>query len=167
MRLKHGREQCSMRDISLFHHCPIAIAICRRRHSNCIVAIKACCTFSPRCLFGINPSSIRFTCLLAFPGLFRGALDARARVINDAMKLAAAERLASLVTEQEFEEGQIIPQAMNYDVAPALAAAVAQAAMDSGVARVRVDPQAVARHCHDFIYEGILTPVPILEEIQK
>ena len=104
---------------------------------------------------------------LAFPGLFRGALDVRARVINDAMKLAAAERLASLVTEQEFEEGQIIPQAMNYDVAPALAAAVAQAAMDSGVARVRVDPQAVARHCHDFIYEGILTPVPTLEEIQK
>src|SRR6266581_6400635 len=103
---------------------------------------------------------------LAFPGLFRGALDVRARVINDAMKLAAAERLASLVTEQEFEEGQIIPQAMNYDVAPALAAAVAQAAMDTGVARVRVDPQAVARHCHDFIYEGILTPVPTLEEIQ-
>lgn len=47
---------------------------------------------------------------LAFPGLFRGALDVRARVINDAMKLAAAECLASLVTEQEFEEGWIIPQ---------------------------------------------------------
>ncbi len=101
---------------------------------------------------------------LAFPGLFRGALDVRARVINDAMKLAAAERLASLVTEQEFEEGRIIPQTMNYDVAPALAATVAQAAMDSGVARLRVDPQLVAKHCHDFVYEGLLTPVPPLEE---
>jgi malate dehydrogenase (oxaloacetate-decarboxylating) len=103
---------------------------------------------------------------LAFPGLFRGALDVRACVINDAMKLAAAERLASLVTDQEFAEGQIIPLAMNYDVAPALAAAVAQAAMDSGVARLRVDPQLVAQHCHDFIYEGLLTPVPPLEELQ-
>jgi malate dehydrogenase (oxaloacetate-decarboxylating) len=102
---------------------------------------------------------------LAFPGLFRGALDVRARVINDAMKLAAAERLASLVTDQEFAEGQIIPQAMNYDVAPALAAAVAQAAMDSSVARLRVNPQLVAEHCHDFIYEGLLAPVPPLEEL--
>ncbi|HEX9134934.1 MAG TPA: malic enzyme-like NAD(P)-binding protein, partial [Ktedonobacteraceae bacterium] len=101
---------------------------------------------------------------LAFPGLFRGALDARARVINDAMKLAAAERLASLVTEKEFEEGQIIPQAMNYDVAPSLAAAVAQASMDTGVARIRVDPRIVAQHCHDYIYEGIMMPVPALEE---
>jgi len=54
---------------------------------------------------------------------------------------------------------------MNYDVAPALAAAVAQAAMDSGVARLRVDPQLVAQHCHDFIYEGLLAPVPPLEEL--
>jgi len=101
---------------------------------------------------------------LAFPGLFRGALDTRARVINDEMKVAAAERLASLVTSQELEEGQIIPQSMNYDVAPAIAAAVAQAAMDSGVARLRVDPQLVMQHCHDFIYEGLLTPVPAVGE---
>jgi malate dehydrogenase (oxaloacetate-decarboxylating) len=104
---------------------------------------------------------------LAFPGLFRGALDVRACVINDAMKLAAAERLASLVSERELEEGQIIPLAMNYDVAPALAAAVAQAAMDSGVARLRVDPQVVAEHCRDFIYEGIMAPVPPLEDTQS
>jgi malate dehydrogenase (oxaloacetate-decarboxylating) len=90
-----------------------------------------------------------------------------ARVINDAMKLAAAERLASLVTDQELQEGQIIPLAMNYDVAPALAAAVAQAAMDSGVARLRVDPQLVTEHCHDFVYEGLLAPVPSLEELHS
>jgi len=102
---------------------------------------------------------------LAFPGLFRGALDVRARVINDEMKLAAAERLASLVTEQELEEGLIIPQSMNYDVAPQLAAAVAQAAMDSSAARLRVNPQLVAQYCRDFVYEGLLTPVPAVEEL--
>jgi malate dehydrogenase (oxaloacetate-decarboxylating) len=79
------------------------------------------------------------------------------------MKLAAAQRLASLVSDRDLENGQIIPQAMNFDIAPALAAAVAQAAMESGVARLRVDPQVVAQHCHDFIYEGILTPVPPVE----
>ncbi len=103
---------------------------------------------------------------LAFPGLFRGALDVRARTVNDEMKLAAAERLASMVTDRELQEGQIIPQAMDYDIAPAIAAAVAQAAMETGVARLRVDPQLVAQHCRDFIYEGLMTPVPPADEIQ-
>jgi len=101
---------------------------------------------------------------LVFPGLFRGALDVRAHHINEAMKLAAAERLAAMVSDREREDGQIIPPAMSYDIAPALAAAVAQAAMESGVARLRVNPQTVAEHCYDFIYEGILTPVPPLED---
>jgi len=103
---------------------------------------------------------------LAFPGLFRGALDVRAHLINDEMQLAAAERLASLVSEKQLQEGQIIPQAMNYDIAPAVAAAVAKAAMDSGAARIRVDPQMVAQCCLDFVYEGFLTPVPALEEMR-
>ncbi len=103
---------------------------------------------------------------LVFPGLFRGALDVRARVINEAMKLAVAERLAAMVSEPELEAGQVIPQAMNYDIAPALAATVARAAMASGVARLRVDPHVVAQHCRDFIYEGLLTPVPSLEETE-
>ena len=101
---------------------------------------------------------------LVFPGLFRGALDARARVINEPMKFAAAERLAAMVSERERQDGQIIPPAMSYDIAPALAEAVAQAAMDSGVARLRVDPHMVAQNCYDFIYEGILMPVPPLED---
>jgi malate dehydrogenase (oxaloacetate-decarboxylating) len=103
---------------------------------------------------------------LAFPGLFRGALDVHAHLINDEMQLAAAERLASLVSEKQLQEGQIIPQAMNYDIAPAVAAAVAKAAMDSGAARIRVDPQMVAQCCLDFVYEGFLTPVPALEEMR-
>ncbi len=102
---------------------------------------------------------------LVFPGLFRGALDVRARRVNEAMKIAAAERLAALVSDHDLQEGQIIPPAMNYEVAPALAAAVAQAAMETGVARLHVDPQLVERSCRDFIYEGILAPVPALNEI--
>jgi malate dehydrogenase (oxaloacetate-decarboxylating) len=101
---------------------------------------------------------------LVFPGLFRGALDVRACLVNTEMKLAAAECLASLVREQDLQEGQIIPLAMNYEVAPALAAAVAQAAMDSGVARLHVDALLVARSCSDFIYEGIMVSVPALQE---
>jgi len=92
--------------------------------------------------------------------------NVRAHLINEEMQLAAAERLASLVSENQLQEGQIIPQAMNYDVAPAVAAAVAQAAMDSGAARIRVDPQMVAQRCLDFVYEGLLTPVPALEEMR-
>lgn len=101
---------------------------------------------------------------LVFPGLFRGALDVRARHVNDDMKIAAAGRLAALVTDRELQEGQIIPPAMSYEVAPALAAAVAQAAMDSGVARLRVDAELVERYCRDFIYEGFMAPVPSLDE---
>lgn len=99
---------------------------------------------------------------LVFPGLFRGALDVRARLVNEAMKIAAAERLAALVSEHDLQEGQIIPPAMNYEVAPALAAAVAQAAMDSGVARILVDAHLVEQYCRNFIYEGIMASVPAL-----
>ncbi len=104
---------------------------------------------------------------LVFPGLFRGALDVRARRVNEAMKIAAAERLAALVSDHDLQEGQIIPPAMNYEVAPVLAAAVAQAAMETGVARLHVDPQLVERSCRDFIYEGIMAPVPALNELPR
>ena len=73
--------------------------------------------------------------VLAFPGIFRGALDARASDINDAMKLAAARALAGLITEGELREDNIIPSAFDKRVAPAIAAAVAQAARETGTAR--------------------------------
>jgi malate dehydrogenase (oxaloacetate-decarboxylating) len=104
---------------------------------------------------------------LVFPGLFRGALDVRARHINQAMKIAAAQRLAALVSDRDLQEGQIIPPAMNYEVAPALAAAVAQAAMDTGEALLHVDARLVERYCRDFIYEGIMAPVPSLDETKQ
>lgn len=82
--------------------------------------------------------------VLAFPGLFRGAIDVQATDINDAMKIAAAHALAELVTPEELGENKIIPSTLNPEVAPLVAAATARAAMDSGVARVTIDPQVVA-----------------------
>ena len=73
--------------------------------------------------------------VLAFPGIFRGALDARARDINREMKLAAAKAIASLVADSELSAEYIIPSALDPRVAPAVAAAVAAAARDTGVAR--------------------------------
>ena len=74
--------------------------------------------------------------VLVFPGIFRGALDVRARDINDAMKVAAAKAIASLIPESELREDNIIPSAFDpRGVAKAVAAAVAQAARDTGVAR--------------------------------
>ena len=74
--------------------------------------------------------------VLAFPGVFRGALDVRARDINEPMKLAAAHALAALIPESELSAENIIPAPLDPRVAPAVAAAVAQAARESGVARL-------------------------------
>ena len=74
--------------------------------------------------------------VLAFPGIFRGALDVRAREINEEMKLAAAEALAGLVTPEELATDYVLPRAFDPRVGPTVAAAVAKAARDSGVARV-------------------------------
>jgi malate dehydrogenase (oxaloacetate-decarboxylating) len=73
---------------------------------------------------------------LAFPGIFRGALDARASDINDDMKLAAAAALAGLIPDEELSADYIIPAAFDPRVKDAVAAAVKQAAYDSGVARI-------------------------------
>ena len=74
--------------------------------------------------------------VLAFPGIFRGAFDVRAREINEAMKLAAAKALAELVSPEELSEEYIIPAAFDKRVGAAVAKAVAEAARASGVARI-------------------------------
>jgi malate dehydrogenase (oxaloacetate-decarboxylating) len=73
--------------------------------------------------------------VLAFPGVFRGALDVRASTITDGMKLAAAEAIAAAVGPDELEADYVIPSVFNRDVAPAVADAVARAAEEAGVAR--------------------------------
>jgi len=84
--------------------------------------------------------------VLAFPGMFRGAIDVRATDINDAMKVAAAKAIASCVTDEELNAQFIIPSTLNPEVAPAVAAATAQAAIDSGIARNPIDPKIVAEN---------------------
>lgn len=72
---------------------------------------------------------------LGFPGIFRGALDVRASVINEEMKLAASRALASLVSDEELSPERIIPDALDERVVPAVAKGVADAAISTGVAR--------------------------------
>ena len=74
--------------------------------------------------------------VLAFPGVFRGAFDVRASNINEEMKMAAAQALANLIPDDELSAEYIIPKAFDPKVGPAVAKAVAQAARDSGVARI-------------------------------
>jgi malate dehydrogenase (oxaloacetate-decarboxylating) len=74
--------------------------------------------------------------VLAFPGIFRGALDVRAKEINEEMKLAAAHAIAGLVTEEELNEEYIIPKAFDKRVAKAVAKAVSEAAIKTGVNRI-------------------------------
>ena len=74
--------------------------------------------------------------VLAFPGIFRGAFDVRAKEINDEMKLAASEALANLITDEELSPEYSIPKAFDKRVGPAVAKAVAEAAKRTGVARI-------------------------------
>ena len=74
--------------------------------------------------------------VLAFPGIFRGTFDVRARDINEEMKIAAAKAIAGVITDDELSADYIIPKAFDPRVRDAVAAAVAQAARDTGVARI-------------------------------
>ena len=74
--------------------------------------------------------------VLAFPGIFRGTFDVRASEINDEMNMAAAHALADLISHEELSPDYIIPKAFDPRVGPAVAKAVAQAARDTGVARI-------------------------------
>ncbi|MBS4176054.1 NAD(P)-dependent malic enzyme [Lederbergia citrea] len=83
--------------------------------------------------------------VLAFPGIFRGALDVRATHINEKMKQAAVEAIAGLISEDELSSDYVIPGPFDPRVAPQVAAAVAKAAMETGVARIKVDPEEVRK----------------------
>ena len=75
--------------------------------------------------------------VLAFPGIFRGTFDVRAKEINDEMKFAAALAIADIIPESELRADYIVPDPLNPEVAKKVAAAVAKAAVDTGVARIR------------------------------
>ncbi|GAA3724278.1 NADP-dependent malic enzyme [Salinicoccus jeotgali] len=79
--------------------------------------------------------------VLAFPGIFRGALDVRATHINDEMKKAAVLAIAELIEDDKLNAENVIPEPFNKEVAPSVARAVAKAAMQTGVSRIKVDPE--------------------------
>ncbi|MBA4601595.1 NAD(P)-dependent malic enzyme [Thermoactinomyces mirandus] len=81
--------------------------------------------------------------VLAFPGIFRGALDVRAKAINDEMKIAAAYGIASLIEEHELHPDYVIPAPFDPRVAPKVAMEVAKKAMETGEARIVVDPEII------------------------
>ncbi len=81
--------------------------------------------------------------VLAFPGIFRGALDVRATHINEEMKKAAVRAIADLIEEDELSSDYVIPDPFNKYVAPEVAMAVAEAAMNSGVSRIKIDSKSV------------------------
>src|SRR5690349_7213130 len=93
---------------------------------------------------GRSDYPIQINNVLAFPGIFRGALDVRARGIDEAMKLAAARAIAAVIPEDELHPDYIIPSVFDRRVAAAVAEAVAEAAVSSGVARRRSGAQAEA-----------------------
>ena len=73
---------------------------------------------------------------LGFPGIFRGALDVRAREINEEMKLAASRALSELISDEELTKDYIIPNVLDVRVVSAVANAVSKAARETGVARI-------------------------------
>lgn len=91
--------------------------------------------------------------VLAFPGIFRGALDVRATEITNSMKLAAARAIANLLSEEELSQDFIIPQPFDKRVAPAVAGAVAEVAVAEGKARVELSPTAVMAKTRQLVGE--------------
>lgn len=94
---------------------------------------------------GRSDSPNQINNVMVFPGIFRGALAVRARSINEEMKLAASHAIASLIKDDELTDEYVIPDSFDKRVAPAVAAAVAKAAMDSGTARITVDPETIRK----------------------
>jgi malate dehydrogenase (oxaloacetate-decarboxylating) len=89
---------------------------------------------------------------LAFPGIFRGVLDTRAKAINDKMKIAAAKAIAELINDDELNSDYIIPHALDLRVPPAVAKAVAQKAIDTGSARKQANPDEIFENTKKYLY---------------
>lgn len=90
--------------------------------------------------------------VLAFPGIFRGALDVRAKDINDEMKIAAAKAIAEMVSISELREDNILPKCFDKGVGPKVAAAVAEAAIKSGVARLNTTYEEELKKASEIIH---------------
>src|SRR5688500_15791805 len=96
---------------------------------------------------------------LVFPGVFRGLLDSRAHNIRLRTMLAAARALAEMVPASELHADRIVPSIFDFQVAPAIAAAVVRATVEAGEAGREVDPEVVAANTRRYVYEGRLQPL--------
>ena len=93
---------------------------------------------------------------LAFPGIFRGALDVKAVKITNEMKVSAANAIANLIIESELNPDYIIPHALDLRVSPEVAYSVAKTAIETGVARRNVNPAFIKERVRDYLYQGTL-----------
>jgi malate dehydrogenase (oxaloacetate-decarboxylating) len=93
---------------------------------------------------------------LAFPGVFRGALDVKARTISEEMKAAAAHAIADLVAPSQLSPEFLIPDSLDLRVAARVAAAVARTAQEQGLARRDTTPEEIEARTHDLVYEGTI-----------
>ncbi len=93
---------------------------------------------------------------LAFPGIFRGALDVKSKKITNEMKIVAAKAIADLITEDELNPDYIIPHALDLRVPPVVAAAVAEEAIKSNIAQTTIKPEEVFERVKNYFYEGCL-----------
>ncbi len=100
---------------------------------------------------GRSDSPNQINNVLVFPGIFRGAIAVRARHINENMKVAAARAIAALIDDTDLSEEYVIPDAFDERVAPAVAAAVAKEAMETGEARITRDPEDIRREAQKDI----------------
>jgi malate dehydrogenase (oxaloacetate-decarboxylating) len=91
---------------------------------------------------------------LAFPGVFRGALDVKAIEVSDEMKIAAAQAIADLVPNARLNPEFLIPDSLDLRVAPRVAAAVAAKAYEQGLARGTITPEEIEARTRDMVYEG-------------
>ncbi|RIK45818.1 MAG: NADP-dependent malic enzyme, partial [Chloroflexi bacterium] len=96
---------------------------------------------------------------LVFPGVFRGLLDSGGRNIRLRTLVYAAEALAALVPDTELNVDNIVPRIFDFRVAPAIAAAVVQAAIETGEAKHDVRPEEVAERTRRYVYEGVMPPL--------
>lgn len=129
------------REIQCMDRDPIVLALCNPEPEIGYEAAKA--AGAKVAGTGRSDSPNQVNNVLVFPGLFRGAIDVRARKINGAMKLAAAHAIADLVEEGQLREDYVVPNVFDSRVAPAVAAAVARAAIETGVARLKKDPEEI------------------------
>ncbi len=99
--------------------------------------------------------------VLGFPGIFRGALDVRAKTITDTMIIEAAKAIATVVSDEELSEECIIPSPLNPEVYPREARAVAEQAMKEGVARRKVSGEWIEEHTRRLreFYENVIAPI--------